>query len=349
MPRRARSGRRSTTRPPTAVLFPELRLGPAAPAWPAAATTRSAHARLGLLRDDGPRREPRGAAGVALPGPGHGVGLRQRVELAARAGRRRDAGHPRRDVRTVRPLDRDPRPPRSGLAGQPGGGAPACAQGAGRGGPASVEPRHVSRRPGTDRRPRRTGRGPVSRAFGGMRARWPAASSSCSSIGVRPARPESAADPAAARRAAARPDRRVPPAAAPTGQARTCGSWSLAGPRAGRDGRRPPPGPVRRGGSAALRRSATRSSSTPRQEPDALAHHRRPTCYRIPALALLLGALRRRRDGRRRLARRSLAHRPRADAGGHRQDRRPAHPRRLGPGPGRDPGRDRRDDRRPSC
>ncbi|MEP6638511.1 MAG: SRPBCC family protein [Chloroflexota bacterium] len=35
----------------TAALFPELRLGPAAPAWPAAATTRSAHARLGLLRD----------------------------------------------------------------------------------------------------------------------------------------------------------------------------------------------------------------------------------------------------------------------------------------------------------
>ena len=35
----------------TAALFPELQLGPAAPAWPAAATTRSAHARLGLLRD----------------------------------------------------------------------------------------------------------------------------------------------------------------------------------------------------------------------------------------------------------------------------------------------------------
>jgi hypothetical protein len=32
-------------------LFPELRLGPAAPSWPAAATTRSAHARLGFLRD----------------------------------------------------------------------------------------------------------------------------------------------------------------------------------------------------------------------------------------------------------------------------------------------------------
>ena len=36
----------------TTVLFPELRLGPAAPPWPAAATTRSGHARLGLLRDE---------------------------------------------------------------------------------------------------------------------------------------------------------------------------------------------------------------------------------------------------------------------------------------------------------
>jgi carbon monoxide dehydrogenase subunit G len=35
----------------TTALFPELRLGPAAPPWPAAATTRSARARLGLLRD----------------------------------------------------------------------------------------------------------------------------------------------------------------------------------------------------------------------------------------------------------------------------------------------------------
>ena len=35
----------------TGALFPELQLGPAAPAWPAAATTRSARASLGLLRD----------------------------------------------------------------------------------------------------------------------------------------------------------------------------------------------------------------------------------------------------------------------------------------------------------
>jgi hypothetical protein len=32
-------------------LFPEVRLGPASPSWPAAATTRTAHTRLGLLRE----------------------------------------------------------------------------------------------------------------------------------------------------------------------------------------------------------------------------------------------------------------------------------------------------------
>ncbi len=35
----------------TTALFPELNLGPAAPTWPAAAATRPARARLGLLRD----------------------------------------------------------------------------------------------------------------------------------------------------------------------------------------------------------------------------------------------------------------------------------------------------------
>lgn len=35
-----------------ATLFPELRLGPAEPAWPAAAAIRNGRARLGLLRDD---------------------------------------------------------------------------------------------------------------------------------------------------------------------------------------------------------------------------------------------------------------------------------------------------------
>jgi len=35
----------------TDTLFPEVRLGPAAPAWPAAATTRTAQTRMGLLRE----------------------------------------------------------------------------------------------------------------------------------------------------------------------------------------------------------------------------------------------------------------------------------------------------------
>ena len=35
----------------SAALFPELRLGPAAPSWPAASTTRTARTRLGLLRE----------------------------------------------------------------------------------------------------------------------------------------------------------------------------------------------------------------------------------------------------------------------------------------------------------
>ncbi len=35
----------------TESLFPEVRLGPAAPAWPAAATTRTAQTRIGLLRE----------------------------------------------------------------------------------------------------------------------------------------------------------------------------------------------------------------------------------------------------------------------------------------------------------
>lgn len=35
----------------TVALLPELRLGPAEPSWPAAATTRTARARVGLLRE----------------------------------------------------------------------------------------------------------------------------------------------------------------------------------------------------------------------------------------------------------------------------------------------------------
>lgn len=36
----------------TTTIYPELRLGPASPSWPAAATTRPARTRYGLLRED---------------------------------------------------------------------------------------------------------------------------------------------------------------------------------------------------------------------------------------------------------------------------------------------------------
>jgi carbon monoxide dehydrogenase subunit G len=36
----------------SATMFPELQFGPAAPSWPAAATTRPAHTRMGLLREE---------------------------------------------------------------------------------------------------------------------------------------------------------------------------------------------------------------------------------------------------------------------------------------------------------
>ena len=89
-----------------AALFPELRLGPAVPSWPAAATTRTARARVGLLREaarvESLEARPESVFRMRVVG----LRLRQRVDLAPRAGRRRDAGHPCRDVRAHRPLGR---------------------------------------------------------------------------------------------------------------------------------------------------------------------------------------------------------------------------------------------------
>ena len=67
-PPRVRSGRRSTTRPALSALLPELHLGPAEPAWPAAATTRSRPRPARPAARDRAGREPRGAARVDLPG-----------------------------------------------------------------------------------------------------------------------------------------------------------------------------------------------------------------------------------------------------------------------------------------
>ena len=62
-------------------LFPEVRLGPAAPAWPAAATTRTATTRMGLLRESAWVGEPRGPAGVPVPP------ARDRVRASTASGR----------------------------------------------------------------------------------------------------------------------------------------------------------------------------------------------------------------------------------------------------------------------
>ena len=252
------------------------------------APARSRRAGLAGRRDDAlgqrparpaarrrPGREPRGPARFALPGAGHGVRLRQRVELAARAGRRRDQGHPRRHIRTVRSMDRDPRAPWSGLAGQPGGGAPACPEGAGRGGPASLEPRHVSRGPARIGDPGE----PVEVPFRGLRRNARAlAGGLVLLLGIAFLLPDlsSAADPATGRRAAARRDRRVPPQRPRRDGARTSAR-----------GHSPDRAPARRSTvtsrarparrTCRATRSATRSSSTPRRSRTARSS-RSPTC-----------------------------------------------------------------------
>ena len=123
----------------TGVLFPELKLGPAAPAWPAAATTRSARARLGLLRDaarvESLEARPEARFRLRVTASGFDSEWSWRLEPVAGGTRVIHA----RDLRAVRSLDRDPRPARSGVAREPGRVAPARAQGARRGRPARDE------------------------------------------------------------------------------------------------------------------------------------------------------------------------------------------------------------------
>ena len=91
-PRRAWCGRRSTTRALTARPLPgaQARTGRPGVAGRRDHALGSGAARPAARRR--PCREPRGAARGALPRPGDRVGLRQRVELAARAGRRAGRG-----------------------------------------------------------------------------------------------------------------------------------------------------------------------------------------------------------------------------------------------------------------
>jgi hypothetical protein len=70
------------------VLFPELSLGPAEPAWPAATTVRSGSARLGLLRDDArvESLEARPLTSFRLRVTGRAFDSEWRWRLEARAG-----------------------------------------------------------------------------------------------------------------------------------------------------------------------------------------------------------------------------------------------------------------------
>ena len=113
-------------------LFPELRLGPAAPSWPAAATIRTARTRLGLLREaarvESLEARPESVFRLRVTGSGFESEWSWRLEPIAGGTRVIHA----RDVRADRPLDGDPRAPRSSLARGPRRGPSAGAQGAGR-------------------------------------------------------------------------------------------------------------------------------------------------------------------------------------------------------------------------
>ena len=130
----------------TSALFPELRLGPAAPPWPAAATTRSARARLGLLREDARveslEARPDSRFRLRVTASGFDSEWSWRLEPVAGGTRVIHAA-------TFEPFDRwtgHPRPARPGVAGDTRRDPSADPQGAGRGGPAFVEPGHLIRR-----------------------------------------------------------------------------------------------------------------------------------------------------------------------------------------------------------
>ena len=207
-----------------------------------------------------PRREPRGAARLALPAAGHRVGLRQRVELAARAGRRRDAGHPRRHVRAVRSLDGHPRPARPGVAGEPGRGAPARRSRSGPRRPSVRRTRPRDGRSGADRANRRSPGPSRSRACAGTRRRWSAGLILLVAIGFLAPRPDAATDPAVAGRAVrGRILELLPPAATrPMPDVRiVVARWRAQGPDASTAHLQ---GPSGRGGRCRATRSATRWS-----------------------------------------------------------------------------------------
>ncbi len=116
----------------SAELFPELRFGPAAPSWPAAATTRPATTRLGLLRErasaESLEARPDSRFRLRVTGSGFDSEWSWQLEPAA-GGTRVD---PLGDLPALRPLDGHPRAARRLVGPEPRRGAPARAQGAGR-------------------------------------------------------------------------------------------------------------------------------------------------------------------------------------------------------------------------
>ena len=119
---------------PTAssTLFPELRLGPAAPSWPAAAATRTARTRLGLLREmarvESLEARPESVFRLRVTGSGFESEWSWRLQPIA-GGTRVIHGA---TFELDRPLDEHPRASRSAVARGSCRGPPAGAQGTSR-------------------------------------------------------------------------------------------------------------------------------------------------------------------------------------------------------------------------
>ena len=116
----------------TGALFPELRLGPAVPSWPAAATTRTARARVGLLRESAQveslEARPESVFRMRVSATGFDSEWSWRLEPVAGGTRVIHAA-------TFEPIDRwagPPRPSGPTLARGARRGPPAGAQGASR-------------------------------------------------------------------------------------------------------------------------------------------------------------------------------------------------------------------------
>ncbi len=114
------------------VLYPELRLGPAAASWPAAGATRPARLRLGLLRTsvrlESLEARPESRFRWILVGDGIRLERSWAIETGAAGGTRVIAVA---DLQTQRPLGGDPGPARSGLGELAGRDEPADPQGDG--------------------------------------------------------------------------------------------------------------------------------------------------------------------------------------------------------------------------